>query len=98
MKTKEREIVKNASASASQTAEDNDQEMHECLAKLKVWRVENLMSPGGMDRFAQDIRSKGTENGAEKTKEVQKNSCKTPARAGRTNWAYRTNGPSRTKG
>jgi hypothetical protein len=41
--------------SARQAEEDNDQEMHECLARLKVWRIENLMSPTGMDRFAQDI-------------------------------------------
>ncbi len=31
--------------------EDNDHEMHECLARLKVWQIENLMAPKGMDRF-----------------------------------------------
>jgi len=35
-----------------QTQKDNDREMDECLERLKVWRVENLMSPTGMDRFA----------------------------------------------
>jgi hypothetical protein len=44
--------VKRAPSGASQTGEDNDREMLECLARLKVWRVENLMSPTGMDRFA----------------------------------------------
>ncbi len=44
--------VKSARSGASQTGEDNDREMHECLARLKVWRVENLMSSTGMDRFA----------------------------------------------
>ena len=49
-----RKTVKSAPSGASQTGEDNDREMYECLARLKVWRVENLMSPTGMDRFAQD--------------------------------------------
>jgi hypothetical protein len=44
--------VKRALSGASHTGEDNDREMHECLERLKVWRVENLMSPTGMDRFA----------------------------------------------
>jgi len=44
--------VKSALSGASQTREDNDREMYECLARLKVWRVENLISPTGMDRFA----------------------------------------------
>lgn len=65
MRKKERKTVKNASSGASQTGEGNDQEMHECLAKLKVWRAENLMSPTGMDRFAQDIGSKLPEKAAE---------------------------------
>jgi hypothetical protein len=48
-----RKTVKSAPSGASQTGEDNDREMYECLARLKVWRVENLMSPTGMDRFAE---------------------------------------------
>jgi hypothetical protein len=32
---------------------DEDREMEECLAKLKVWQTENLMAPHGMDRFAE---------------------------------------------
>ena len=82
MRKKERKIVKNASASASQTAEDNDHEMHECLEKLKVWRVENLMSPTGMERFAQDVRTERTNNGAEKTGKGQNNKMGTPPISG----------------
>jgi hypothetical protein len=44
----------------SQTGEDNDREMHECLERLKVWRVENLMSPTGMHRFAGHQDAEGT--------------------------------------
>jgi hypothetical protein len=44
--------IKSALSGTRQTGEDNDREMYECLARLKVWRVENLMSPTGMDRFA----------------------------------------------
>jgi len=43
------------------------------LAKLKVWRVENLMSPCGMDRFAQGACSKGTDDAAQR-KEAHMNS------------------------
>jgi hypothetical protein len=32
---------------------DDDREMEECLAKLKVWQTENLMAPHGMDRFVE---------------------------------------------
>jgi hypothetical protein len=35
---------------------DEDREMEECLAKLKVWQTENLMAPHGMDRFAEKNR------------------------------------------
>jgi hypothetical protein len=35
---------------------DEDREMEECLAKLKVWQTENLMAPHGMDRFAEKKR------------------------------------------
>jgi len=57
--TETRRTVKNTPSGARQAEKDNDQEMHECLARLKVWRIENLMSPTGMDRFAQDIRTRG---------------------------------------
>jgi hypothetical protein len=32
---------------------DEDREMEECLAKLRVWQTENLMAPHGMDRFVE---------------------------------------------
>jgi hypothetical protein len=66
MREKESKTGKNASARKSQNMKDNDQEMNECLAKLKVWRVENLMSPTGMDRFSQDISKNGPEKAADK--------------------------------
>jgi len=66
MRENERKTVKNASPGASRTEQNNDQEMHECLAKLKVWRIENLMSPTGMDRFTQGASSKGTDVAAQR--------------------------------
>jgi hypothetical protein len=56
------EKVRSAQSGTSQSREDNDREMHECLARLKVWRVENLMSPVGMDRFAGDQGAGGPKN------------------------------------
>jgi hypothetical protein len=57
--TETRGTAKNTPSGARQVEEDNDQEMHACLERLKVWRIENLISPTGMDRFAQDIRTRG---------------------------------------
>ncbi len=34
------------------TGDDEDREMKECLARLKVWQTENLMVAHGMDRVA----------------------------------------------
>jgi hypothetical protein len=48
--------VTSARSGASQTGEDSDREMNECLARLKVWQTENLMAPHGMDRFAEKKR------------------------------------------
>jgi len=33
---------------------DVDQEMRECLTRLKVWQTENLMAPHGMNKFAEE--------------------------------------------
>ncbi len=38
------------------TGDDEDREMKECLARLKVWQTENLMAPYGMDRFTKSSR------------------------------------------
>ncbi len=38
------------------TGDDEDREMKECLARLKVWQTENLMAPYGMDWFAKSSR------------------------------------------
>jgi len=43
--------IEKAPLRSSESAADEDKEMIECLARLKVWRIENLMSPAGMDRF-----------------------------------------------
>ena len=37
---------------------DLDQEMQECLTRLKVWQTENLMAPHGMNKFAKEMRRK----------------------------------------
>ena len=47
-------VAKIALAKAHEIEEDTDREMHECLAKLKVWQLENLMAPHGMGRFVHD--------------------------------------------
>jgi len=43
-----------AASRSSQHINNEEQEMLDCLARLKVWRIENLMSPNGMDRFRWD--------------------------------------------
>jgi hypothetical protein len=62
--TEPRERAERTLSRARQTEEDNDLEMKECLARLKVWRAENLMAPNGMARFAQDISTGKTHSSA----------------------------------
>ena len=52
--TESRKTVESTPARARQPEKDNDQEMNACLARLKVWRLENLMSPHGMDKFTEE--------------------------------------------
>ena len=52
--TETKTVSKMDSPKAHEIEEDIDREMYECLAKLKVWQIENLMAPHGMDRFVND--------------------------------------------
>ncbi len=50
--TETRTAAKIVSTNAHEIEEDTNQEMFDCLAKLKVWQFENLMAPRGMDKYS----------------------------------------------
>jgi hypothetical protein len=51
-----RELNGKFSSIKSRSGGDDGREMRECLERLRVWQTEILMTPHGMDTFAEDAR------------------------------------------